>query len=74
MVLLPERVAAVRAARTNRLQISLNLALGSAIATIALTFPTVAVISFVLGSPLEIGLRPKEVVLLALCCAVRRSR
>ena len=66
MVLLPETVAAVRAANRNRMQISFNLALGSAIATIGLTIPTVAVTSIALGLPLELGLPPKEVALLAL--------
>jgi Ca2+:H+ antiporter len=66
MVLLPETVAAVRAANRNRMQISFNLALGSAIATIGLTIPTVAVTSIAIGLPLELGLPPKEVALLAL--------
>ena len=47
LVLLPEGLAAVRAARANRLQTSLNLALGSALATIGLTIPAVAVVSIV---------------------------
>jgi Ca2+:H+ antiporter len=66
MVLLPETLAAVRAARRNRMQISLNLSLGSALATIGLTIPTVAVTSIALGLPLTLGLPPKEVALLAL--------
>lgn len=66
MVLLPETVAAVRAANRDRMQISFNLALGSAVATIGLTIPTVAVTSIALGLPLELGLPPKEVALLAL--------
>ena len=48
LVLLPEGLAAVRAARSNRLQTSLNLALGSALATIGLTIPAVAAVSIVL--------------------------
>ena len=59
LVLLPEALAAVRAARNNRLQTSLNLALGSALATIGLTIPAVAAISIVLGQPLELGLDGK---------------
>src|SRR5262245_36473095 len=51
LVLLAEGLAAVRAARANRLQTSLNLALGSALASIGLTIPTVAVVSIVLGQP-----------------------
>jgi Ca2+:H+ antiporter len=66
LVLLPEGLAAVRAARSNRLQTSLNLALGSALATIGLTIPAVAVVSIVLGQPLELGLGAKDQVLLAL--------
>ena len=66
LVLLPETTAAVRAARANRLQTSLNLALGSALASIGLTIPAVAVASLWLGMPLELGLLPKELVLLSL--------
>lgn len=66
VVLLPESVAAVRAARVNRLQTSLNLAFGSAMATIGLTIPVVAVVSFSLGLPLVLGLDPKSVLLLSL--------
>ncbi len=66
VVLLPESVAAVRAARLDRLQTSLNLAFGSAIASIGLTIPVVAVVSLLLGQPLTLGLDPKETVLLAL--------
>lgn len=66
IVLLPEGVAAVRAARANRLQTSLNLALGSALATIGLTIPAVTVASFALGLPLALGLDQKSITLLAL--------
>jgi Ca2+:H+ antiporter len=66
LVLLPEGLAALRAARANRLQTSLNLALGSALASIGLTIPTVAVVSIALRQPLELGLGMKEEVLLAL--------
>ncbi len=66
IVLLPESVAAVRAARANRLQTSLNLALGSALATIGLTIPVVTVTSFVLDLPLALGLDGKGTVLLSL--------
>jgi Ca2+:H+ antiporter len=64
--LLPEGLAALRAARSNRLQISLNLALGSALATIGLTIPAVAAVSIVLGQPLELGLDGKDQALLVL--------
>ncbi len=66
LVLLPETWAALRAATRNRMQTSLNLALGSALATIGLTIPTVAVVSIVLELPLLLGLAPKEIALLAL--------
>jgi len=66
LVLLPETGAAVRAAYHNRIQNSLNLALGSALATIGLTIPVVAVVSTVFNLPLELGLSPKDIVLLAL--------
>ena len=70
LVLLPEGVAAVRAAQANRLQTSLNLALGSSLATIGLTIPAVASVSIVMGQPLELGLDAKEQVLLALTLLV----
>ena len=70
LVLLPETGAAVRAARADRLQTSLNLALGSAMASIGLTIPAVALASVTLGLPLQLGLSPKDLVLLALTFAV----
>jgi Ca2+:H+ antiporter len=70
LVLLPESLAALRAARANRLQTSLNLALGSALASIGLTIPAVATVSMVLGQQLDLGLNSKEVVLLALTLLV----
>ena len=66
IVLLPESVAAVRAANANRLQTSLNLALGSALATIGLTIPVVAVVSYLYDLPLTLGLDSTGIVLLAL--------
>ena len=66
LVLLPEGLAAFRAARANRLQTSMNLALGSALASIGLTIPAVAVVSILLHKPLMLGLDGKEEVLLAL--------
>jgi Ca2+:H+ antiporter len=53
----------VRAALADRLQNSLNLATGSAIASIGLTIPVMAMISLMLGMPLVLGLAPKELVL-----------
>jgi Ca2+:H+ antiporter len=66
LILLPETWAAVRAARANRLQTSLNLAFGSALASIGLTIPAVAFTSMVIGVPLVLGLDPKDLTLLLL--------
>jgi Ca2+:H+ antiporter len=66
LVLLPETVAAVRAALRNRLQTSVNLALGSALASIGLTIPAIALASIWLSGPLVLGLDGKEMVLFAL--------
>jgi Ca2+:H+ antiporter len=66
IVLLPESLSAVRAARMNRLQTSMNLALGSALASIGLTIPAVAVVSLVIGKPLALGLDAMQEVLLVL--------
>ena len=66
LVLLPETLAAVRAAQADRLQTSLNLALGSALASIGLTIPVVAVASVILKLPLVLGLDAKELVILIL--------
>jgi Ca2+:H+ antiporter len=70
LVLLPEGLAALRAAQADRLQTSLNLALGSALATIGLTIPAVAAVSIALDQPLELGLGEKDVLLLALTLLV----
>ena len=70
LVLMPEGLAAVRAARLNRLQTSMNLVLGSALATIGLTIPAVAVAAIALGQPLSLGLGAKEQILLALTLLV----
>jgi Ca2+:H+ antiporter len=66
LVLMPESLAALQAARANRLQTSLNLALGSALASIGLTIPAIAVVSIALHQPITLGLEPKDQVLLAL--------
>lgn len=65
LVLLPETWAAVRAARANRLQTSMNLAVGSALACIGLTVPVVVLASIAFDLPLVLGLSPKEMALLA---------
>ena len=66
LVLLPETLAAVRAALADRLQTSMNLALGSALASIGLTIPAVVALSLLLGLPVVLGVDQKELVLLAL--------
>jgi Ca2+:H+ antiporter len=66
LVLLPEGLAALKAARANKLQTSMNLALGSALASIGLTIPAVAVAAIWFGQSLTLGLGPKEMVLLVL--------
>ena len=64
LVLLPESISAVRAAHRDRVQTSLNLAYGSAMASIGLTIPTIAVASIWLDGPLVLGLGETEMVLL----------
>ncbi|MEU6881500.1 ionic transporter y4hA [Streptomyces sp. NPDC046712] len=70
MVLLPETLAAVRAARRDRMQTSLNLAYGSAIASIGLTIPAIALASIWLSGPLVLGVGPVHMVLLVLTAVV----
>jgi Ca2+:H+ antiporter len=70
LILAPEGLAAVRAAKADRLQTSLNLALGSALATIGLTIPAVAVLSIVTDLPISLGLDAKSTVLLFLSLIV----
>ena len=70
LVLLPETVAALGAARRNELQKSLNLALGSSLATIGLTIPAVSILALVLKVPLELGVDMHDTVLLVLTFAV----
>jgi Ca2+:H+ antiporter len=65
LVLLPETTAAIRAARANRLQTSMNLAIGSALASIGLTIPVVALASIAMNVPLVLGLGPMDLVMLA---------
>lgn len=66
VILLPEGIAAIRAARRNQYQTSINLALGSALASIGLSIPTVAVICTVMDLPVVLGLDSKSLVLLGL--------
>ncbi len=70
LILLPESVAAVAAARKNDLQKSINLALGSSLATIGLTIPAVAVAAYALDKQLVLGLNAQETVLLVLTFVV----
>ncbi|MFD7709459.1 calcium:proton antiporter [Streptomyces sp. NPDC059786] len=70
LVLLPETIAALRSARRDRVQTSLNLALGSAMASIGLTIPAVALASVWLSGPLVLGLDSLHMVLLALTVVV----
>ncbi len=66
LVLLPETLAAVRNARRDRVQTSFNLALGSAMASIGLTIPAIAIASIWLEGPLVLGLDATQMVLLAI--------
>lgn len=70
LVLAPESISAVRNAARDRVQISLNLAYGSAMASIGLTVPTIAIASIWLDGPLELGLEPVQMVLLAITVVV----
>ena len=73
LVLMPESIAAIRAALADRLQTSLNLALGSALATIGLTVPVVVLVCMLFDIPIVLGLEPKDIALLALTflvCAI----
>jgi Ca2+:H+ antiporter len=66
LVLLPETWAAARAARADRLQTSMNLAFGSALASFGLTIPVVVLAAVLFRLPLVLGLEPKDLVMLAL--------
>ncbi|MFQ6398623.1 calcium:proton antiporter [Nocardia sp. KC 131] len=70
LVLLPETLAAVRAARRDQVQISLNLALGSAMASIGLTIPAIVLATIWLEGPLVLGLGATQMVLLGLTVVV----
>jgi Ca2+:H+ antiporter len=70
IVLTPESLAALKAAFADRLQTSLNLTIGSALATIGLTIPTVAALSLINGWTLVLGLDLRETVLLFLSLGV----
>jgi Ca2+:H+ antiporter len=70
LVLLPETIAAARAASRDRLQTSLNLGFGSAMASIGLTIPAIALASIWLKGPLVLGLGSTQMVLLAVTVVV----
>jgi len=70
LVLLPETLAAVRNARRDRVQTSFNLAFGSAMASIGLTIPAIAIASIWLDGPLVLGLGATQTVLLAVTVVV----
>lgn len=69
IVLLPESIAAVKSARNNQLQKSLNLALGSSLATIGLTIPAIAAANLFLHTPLVLGLEPGDLALIVMTLA-----
>jgi Ca2+:H+ antiporter len=70
LVLLPESIAAVRASGRDDAQTSMNLAYGSAIASIGLTIPTIALATVWIDDPLRLGLEPMQMVLLAITAVV----
>ena len=70
LVLSPEAVAAVKAALANRLQRTMNIALGSSLSTIGLTIPAVLAIGMVTGKRVELGLEEPEIYLLVLTLLV----
>ena len=66
LVLLPEGISSVQAAARNRIQQSINLVLGSALASIGMSIPVVALVSIFLGQQLTLGLEPEQTVMLLL--------
>ena len=66
VVLLPEGIAAIRAAKNNKIQSSLNLALGSALASIGLTIPAVSAVCIIYDIPLILGIDKMSIMLLGL--------
>lgn len=64
IVLTPESIAAVKAAKQDDLQKSINLTLGSCLATIGLTVPAMAAANIVLGQTLVLGLDARDMTLL----------
>ena len=70
LILSPESMAAVRSALANRLQRSINLALGTALSSISSTIPAVLIIGFITGRTIILGLEPTLAILLALTLQV----
>ncbi len=70
LVLAPEGIAAIRAARLNQMQRAMNIGLGTALSTIALTVPAVLLIDLFLGRPAVLGLSPANMMMLALTFGV----
>ncbi len=70
LVLSPESLASVRAALANQLQRSVNLLLGSVLASISLTIPAALTVGFFIDQPVVLGLEPADTVLLLLTLAV----
>ena len=70
LVLMPETLAALRNARRGRVQTSFNLAFGSAMASIGLTIPVIAIASIWIDGPLTLGLEATQMALLAITAAV----
>jgi len=70
LILTPEGLSAIRAARENHLQRSVNLCLGSALSTMGLTIPVVLSVGWITDESVELGLEPTEIVLLAVTLVV----
>ena len=65
LIMLPEGIAATRAAWSSNLQRTINVLHGSALSTIGLTIPAVLFVSLLIGTPVELGLEPAQIALLA---------
>jgi Ca2+:H+ antiporter len=70
LILSPESLGAVRAALANQLQRSINILLGSVLATISLTIPAVLIIGFITGKTIILGIDPTDTILLLLTLVV----
>ena len=70
LILTPEGLSAIRAARNNQLQRSVNICLGSGLSTMGLTIPTVLIIGWVTSERVELGLESTEIIILMLTLIV----